>query len=232
MKVLARWLIGSTALLAAAAPAAHAARIACQQDCSSGTCRQAACAPSSSTETCDCRSGALPWGDSTFAAYCRQWGPPGPSCYQPEQSQGPSSGLFPSPAPQITNAQSMATALASRSPYVATLVEAMRNGDNWAAGQVQGMLHDSHYDITTSLVSHTAAISFVGHVVTTAPGSAQIDVTVTGDITQLTWLKAASDALVIGAIQPVSFRGTVSAGGLHGSFLVAGSGGQSQTIQW
>jgi hypothetical protein len=233
MKALALWRIGSAALLAAATPTAHAAGVACQQDCAGGACQQAACAWSSAgTGTCDCRSGALPWGASTFAAYCRQWGSPGPSCYQPAPYQNPTSSSLPSPAPQITNAPVMTTALASQSPYVATLVEAMRNGDNWAVGPVRGIIHDSHLDTATGLVTHTAAISFVGQVVTTAAGSAQIAVTVSGDITQLTWLKAATDALVTGAIQPVSFQGTVTAGGLHGSLLVAGSGGQSQTIQW
>ncbi|MBV8203205.1 MAG: hypothetical protein JOZ15_21535 [Acidobacteria bacterium] len=126
----------------------------------------------------------------------------------------------------------MTAALAALNPYVATLLQAMQGGGAWTAGPLQGLFHDSHYDATASRLSHTAALAFRGQVTMTGAGEAQIDVTLTGDLTQLTWLQQYSAALATGVVAPQTIHGTVGAGGLHGSLLVVGIGGQSQAIQW
>jgi hypothetical protein len=133
---------------------------------------------------------------------------------------------------QVPNAAAMAAALAAQNPYVATLVQALQSGGAWAGGPVQGLFHDSYYDVTASKLSHTPALTFVGRVMATETGVVQVDVTLTGDITQLAWLGQYSAALATGVVAPQTIHGTVSAGGLHGTLLVTGSGGQSQSIQW
>jgi hypothetical protein len=225
MRRIRSLLIALLSTLGALAPPAHANGLACEQDCSSGACLQAACGqPASGSGFCDCSSGALPWGGDTFAAYCRGWGQPGPGCAQ-QVPAGDGS------ASQLANTDAMSAAVAGQNPYVATLLLAMQGRNGWAGGPVQGLFHDSHYDATAGRLSHTTALAFVGTVTMTG-GVAQIDVTVTGDLTRLGWLKQYSDALATGAVLPQSIHGTVSAGGLHGSLLAAGAGGQSQTIQW
>lgn len=220
----ARFLLWTVAILGslAAASTAQAAGLACQQDCSSGACLQSACAPSAAGTSCDCRSGALPWGDATFAAYCRAAGSSGVSCLPPAAS----------PASPLANAEAMMTALSGLNPWVATLLQAMQGTNGWATGPVQGLIHDSHYDATTGTLTQGAALAFTGSVTTTNTGAVQVDLTLNGDATQLTWLKHYSDALASGAIPPQAIHGTVSGGGLHGALQITGAGGQSQAVQW
>lgn len=228
MSNVSHTLLAALSILLAATLAASAATFACEQDCSSGACLQAACAPSvAGAGFCECSNGALPWGDTTFAAYCSAWGQPGPGC--PQAAQG--ANAIP-PSMQLANAATMTATLAAQNPYVATLLQAMTSGGSWPGGPVQGLLHDSHYDATAGRLSHTAALAFAGQVTMTGAGVVQVDVNLTGDLTQLTWLKQYSAALATEVVAPQTIHGTVSAGGLHGSLLVLGTGGQSQTIQW
>lgn len=80
MKRLARAAIWSVAWMAAAL-AARGAGLACLQACSGGLCSQAFCGPVASGGSCECFSGAVPWGTGgAYAAYCGAWGQPAPGC--------------------------------------------------------------------------------------------------------------------------------------------------------
>lgn len=123
-------------------------------------------------------------------------------------------------------------ALRRQNPYVATLVSALQDVSNWADGPVEGMIHDSYYDPASFTLTHTAALAFVGHVAAGGFGTVQIDVTVIGDIMQLTRLQAYADSATPAAVPPRSVHGTVTDGGLHGSLQVIALDGRSETIQW
>jgi hypothetical protein len=229
---LRRCLLG--ALLATlAAPGALALGLACQQDCTSGTCLQAECAvPAAGAGFCVCASGALPLGGGTYAAYCRAWGQPQPGC---SQALPPGSAAT-LPAPQLPNAGTMTQALAGQNPFVAMLVSAMQDGNgNWANAPVSGLVHDVLHDPATGALSQGTAVPFTA---AAAPGSGgqgggvQIDVAVQGDLGQLAWLSQYCSAAAPSAIPPTSIHGVVTAGGLHGSLSVLGPAGRSQTVQW
>jgi len=133
---------------------------------------------------------------------------------------------------QLENAQKLAQALRSRNPYVATLVRAVQDLSNWAEGPVEGLIHDSYYDDSQGVLTHTATLPFAGRVVTNGLGTAQINVTVNGDMTRLAHLKSYSDSATPSAVPPRLVQGTVTDGGLHGSLQVVAADGRSETLQW
>jgi len=126
----------------------------------------------------------------------------------------------------------MMQALESRNPYVATLIDALQQSGSWVAGTVQGLIHDSQYDEISGDLSNGTAVPFTGGVTTGGLDSAQVQITVNGDLRQLTGLKQYVDSMAGAPVPPASVHGTVTDGGLHGSLLVVGLDGASETIQW
>jgi hypothetical protein len=226
MKRLARAAMWSV-IWTAVALAARGAGLACLQACSGGLCSQAFCGPVASGGSCECFSGAAPWGTGgAYAAYCGAWGKPAPGC------SSPAAGISVAPPPSLvlSNAAAMRTALASQNPYLATLVRAIQKDGGWVAGEVQGLIHDAHQDPATSTTIQEPAVAFVGQVTPSGGDVVEVDITVQGDISQLVWLKGYCNAM--GAVPPTSVHGTVSAGGSHGSLQVVALGGGSQSVQW
>jgi hypothetical protein len=220
---------GGLLLLAAASRPASAGGLVCRQDCAKGACPQVKCErarPGVPGSFCRCQAGAELWGSTTYAAWCSAWGhAPEPTCIQPVGNAAP-------PAPQLPNADAMAKALRGSNPYVATLVTALQDGQRWIEGPIEGLIHDSLYDEPRSALAHDAVLRFTGQAVTGGLDSAQIDITVTGDLRQLGHLKQHADAATPLALPPQLVHGTVTAGGSHGSLQVTALDGRTEVIQW
>jgi hypothetical protein len=220
---------GGLSLLAAASRPASAGGLVCRQDCAKGPCSQVKCEPSRpgpGGSFCRCAAAAEVWGGTTYAAWCSAWGhAPDPTCVQPVGNAAPL-------PPQLPNAGAMLLALRGRNPYVATLVSALQDGPRWIEGPVEGLVHDILYDESRSVLDHNAALRFTGQAITGGLDSAQIEIAVTGDIRQLSHLKGHSDAATPSALPPRLVRGTVTAGGSHGSLQVTALDGRTETIQW
>ena len=203
-----------------------AAGIACRQDCSSGACRQAGCDKAPGNGFCQCGSGALLFGSSTFGSWCVSWEALHPSCTPPADPAGRTA------APQLPNAAAMVAAAQGSNPYLALLLRALQDGQNWATGPVQGLLHDSRYDDTSGVLAHSNALPFTGVVLPAGTDAVQIDLAVGGDVRQLSWLQQYAASTTPAAVPPLLVHGTVTGGGSHGSLLVTGMEGSSQTVQW
>lgn len=220
VSLLALFCAGAT-LGGSGGSAAMAAGLECFQDCSSGSCVQALCAASTQNQGfCACRSGALPWSDSLYASWCSASGRPQPNC------------MTPTPA-WLAHADVLASALQSRNPFAATLVSAMLDDQRWAEGPVEGMVHESRFDAQAGLGLHSQAVRFVGQALAGGVDATHLSITVLGD---LGTMGALSRALGNGAAQlpvtPQSIQGSVIEGGLHGSLVIFGPSGQSETVQW
>jgi hypothetical protein len=212
-----------TGLAVSGASASLAAGFSCSQDCSSGACAQAQCAPASQGQGfCACRSGAIPWSDSLYASWCSASG------NQPICSTTPR-GV----APRIAHGDALASSLQSRSPLVAALVTAMLDDQRWVDGPVEGVLHESRFNGVTGAGDHSQAVRFVAQVVSGALDAVQLNVTVLGDLGAMAEL---SHAMTSGSARPLvvpqSIQGTVTEGGLHGTLVVLGVNGQSETLDW
>jgi hypothetical protein len=188
MQTLRRAGFAGLLLLVAVTHTSRAQGLSCEQDCSSGSCAQVDCGPATGNGYCECGSGALPWGEDVYLAYCRAWGKPQADCGHATPVQPASTVSTPVPPAQLANAPAMEKALASQNPYVAGLLQAMRDGDGWAVGPVHGLIHDAHNDSSTGL-SYGPALAFVGQATATGPDAAQIDITLSGDPAQLVWVK-------------------------------------------
>lgn len=229
-------ILGGLWVFAACAPT-WAAGFACQQDCSTGPCTQAACVKVAAGPTsgwCRCASASESWDDATFSAWCVAWEQPQPVCspQDGEAVQDEEGRSLPQAPVDLPNAEVLVETLSLQNPYVATLVSALQNGSNWVEGSVQGLIHDSYYDPSLFTLTHSAALTFVGTVTMGAVDVAQIDITVSGDIKQLPRLKTYADSAAPSATPPRSIQGTVTDGGLHGSLQVIGFDETSETIQW
>lgn len=217
-------LFAGAALVGSVGSSAMAAGLECSQDCSSGSCVQAMCGAATQGQGfCACRSGATPWSDSLYASWCSASGRPQPSCVE-------TAGIAPA---RLAHADVLANALQSRNPYVATLLTAMLDDQRWADGPVEGVVHESRFDEQAGLGLHAPAIRFVGQAISGALDATQINVTVLGD---LGTMGALSRELGNGGaglpVTPRSIQGTITEGGLHGSLVVIGPNGQSETVQW
>jgi hypothetical protein len=226
---LRQWFVCAL-ILAAGARGALAQGLVCQQACTSGVCLQSECAlPAAGGGSCFCGSGAVPLSGGTYAAYCRSWGQPQPGCGQAL----PVSSVMTPPSPQLPAGSVMATPLFSQNPFVAVLIGAIQDGNgNWANAPVGGLIHDIYYDSGTGALAEGTAVPFSAATPLSQGGVTQIEITVQGDLGQLAWLTQYSATAAPTAIAPISILGVVSGGGSHGSLLVSGKAGQSQTVQW
>jgi hypothetical protein len=228
-------LLGGLFIFSTPSFPAWAAGLACRQDCSKGSCSQVTCdkvKPGQPNGFCRCSSASETLDGKTYSSWCSAWGQPQPACASQEPARDGEGSPLLETSVQLANVQEMAQALRSRNPYVATLVRAIQDLSRWAQGPVEGLLHDSYYDDSQGVLTHTAALSFAGSVVTSGLGTAQIDITVSGDMTQLSHLKSYSDSATPSAIPPRLVQGTVTDGGLHGSLQVLAPDGRSETLQW
>jgi hypothetical protein len=212
-----------TGMAVSAASTLFAAGFSCSQDCSSGACAQAQCAPASQGQGfCACRSGAIPWSDSLYASWCSASGNQLPCATTPRAA-----------APRIAHGDALASALQSRNPFVAALVTAMLDDQRWGDGPVEGVLQESRFNGVTGAGDHSQAVRFVAQVIPGALDAVELNVTVLGDLGAMAEL---SHAMTIGSarppVVPQSIQGTVTEGGLHGTLVVLGVNGQSETLQW
>ncbi len=205
---------------------------ACLQSCNGKDCRQVSCGEAVSTEGfCQCQSAALPWSGETYSSWCRVSGPaknPSARCAAADTSDR----QLAADSEALSKGRAMAQVLEGRNPYVASLIDALEQSGGWVVGPVQGLLHDSYYDEQTGQLSHGEVVPFSGAITTGGLDSAQVQITVGGDLRQLARLRQYVDSAVRTAVPPVSVRGVVTDHGLHGSLLVVGLGGNSETIQW
>jgi hypothetical protein len=132
----------------------------------------------------------------------------------------------------LTNAAAMMAAAQAGNPYLVILLKALQDGQDWAAGPVHGFIHDSQYDETTGVLSHTTALAFTGAIIPGGTDAVQVDLAVSGDIRQLARLQQYVAATTPSAVPPLLVHGTITSGGLHGSVLITGVTGSSQTVQW
>lgn len=207
-----------------------AAGLACRQDCGTGVCQQVGCdrgAPGNGT--CQCGSGAVPLGATTFGSWCLAWESIHSPCTAPAAPAGAAS---PATGASLTNAAAMTGAVQGSNPYLAILLRAVQDGQNWATGPVRGFIHDSQYDETTGVLSHTVALPFTGAIIPGGTDAVQIDLAVAGDVRQLAGLQQYVATTTPAAVPPLLVHGTITSGGLHGSLLVTGVTGSSQTVQW
>ena len=228
-------LLGGIFLFTMASFPAWAAGLACRQDCSKGSCSQVTCDKVKAGQPngfCRCRSASETLDGKTYSSWCGAWGQPQPACASQEPARDGQGRPQAEASVQLENAQKLAQALRSRNPYVATLVRAVQDLSNWAEGPVEGLIHDSYYDDSQGVLTHTATLPFAGRVVTNGLGTAQINVTVNGDMTRLAHLKSYSDSATPSAVPPRLVQGTVTDGGLHGSLQVVAADGRSETLQW
>jgi hypothetical protein len=219
-----RWLVMAF-LLNTSAVAAGAQGLTCVQACGDA-CGQAMCAPARASGSCGCGSGALRLDQNTFAAYCRSWGTLQTGCDPPPLAANASSTTS-----LVPNRDEMVAAILPQNPFVAALVVAAMR-DNAQGATVQGLLHDSQYDVASGITVHTAAVAFSGKLAAATSTGVQIDITVQGDLNSLTFLAGYCATAAPGAIAPAAVHGLATSGGLHGSLLVTSSAGQTQTLVW
>jgi hypothetical protein len=228
-------MLGGLLYLATSASAASAAGVACNQDCRKKPCAQTLCQqvkPGAAGGFCNCSGAAESWDGTTSSAWCSAWGQPLSACPPSIPLTGPDGGPTVELPVQLANADVLVRTLRSRNPYVATLLNALRDGARWMDGPVQGLIHDSWFDSSRQRRSHSTAIAFTGQVAVAGVDAAQVDITVSGDIEKLDHLKQYSHSATPTAVPPRQIHGTVSAGGAHGSFLVTAADGRSEVIQW
>lgn len=205
----------------------------CTQRCSAGACSQSVCDVAQGAGFCACRNGSLPWSDTVYASWCRASGKPPSKCAAPLPLQDAAGKALAQPPAAVPHADALMAALASRNPYVATLVTAMLEEQQWADGPVEGLVHESRSDEQSGVVLHSQAIRFVGQVIQGGVNAAQLTVTVLGDLGMLAFLsQAAGSAGNKGPVAPRTIQGVILEGGLHGSLAVIGGNGQSETVQW
>lgn len=214
---------------------ASAAGLGCQQDCSTGECAQVACDAASGDGHCECASGALPWGEETYTAWCRSWRKPLPAiaCPAPTPAEDKLGRPLPQPLPDLVNAEAMVAVLAARNPYVATLVKALLEGDGrWVEGAVEVLVHDSSYDREAGVLAHAPALPFSAQVLEQGLGTAQVQVTMAGEMSMLANLRQYVALTNPSAVPPAAISGAITEGGLHGTLQITASDGKSETIQW
>jgi len=126
----------------------------------------------------------------------------------------------------------MMAAAQAGNPYLVILLRALQDGQSWATGPVRGYIHDSQYDESTGVLSHTTALPFTGAVILGGTDAVQIDLAVAGDIRQLARLHQFVASTAPAAVPPLLVHGTITSDGLHGSLQITGLTGSSQTVQW
>lgn len=224
------WAVGLALFIVAVASSAQGR--GCTQECPGGVCGQAHCQSSSSAGgACACESGAVRLDENTFAAYCHAWGAVTASCTGASMAPDDAAALQ---LPPMQNADAMISALMAQNPYVTALVVATVQiaSADFSGGPVSGTIHDSHYNTATGAVAHSAAVGFSGSLTTGSAGNGEIAITVQSGLSNLVWLTQYTASVAPDAVVPVSIRGTTSGGGEHGTLVVSGALGQTQTLQW
>jgi len=189
---------------------------ACAQDCASGSCVQASCLDAVGNGFYTCSSGSVPWAESGSLSWCTA------------SSQRPTSAASPTGVSELLNSSAMETAI-SVNPFVATIVSALRDDSQWAAGPVEGFLHSTQYDPASGSVSHSRAIRFNGVVAQGGVGAVEFQINLSGaddDFASLLVAYPNAEAL------PASVHGLVTDGALHGRIQITTHSGKPQVVEW
>lgn len=224
------WVVGLALIVMAVASSAQG--IGCTQECPGGVCGQTHCqATGSGGGACACESGALRLDEVTFAAYCHAWGAVTASCTGASMAPDSPGAL---PSLPLPNADAMIAALMAQNPYVAALVVATVQiaSANFSGGQVSGTIHDSHYNTATGAVAHSVVVGFSGSLTADGAGNGGIAIEVQAGLSNCAWLAQYTGSVTPNAVVPASISGRTSGGGEHGTVVVSGALGQTQTIQW